>query len=159
MFDHIGNVPSELAGRMSLATDAARRDALFRLLPEEGVPLKGTVTTVKERGFKARVVSKSQGAAIELGHCLRKFLLEGLKKDKHVSSSLRGNHREAMENIFRRPRRGLVLSADLTAATDLLPLDLVSAIVDGLLSAKGNSRAQHLIPPSFARVLRLLTGP
>lgn len=51
-----------------------------------------------------------------------------------------------------------VLSADLTSATDLFPLDLVRAVVSGLLKARGGSRAAKLIPDHFGEVFRRLTG-
>lgn len=117
---------------------------------------------MKERGWKCRVVTKSPLAEIHLGHCLRKFLFRGLRKDKHVSLVVSGQHRRAVEKILSkvgtRPNRRL-LSADLTSATDLFPLDLVQALVRGLLKARGESRATPLIPEHFRRVMELLTGP
>lgn len=50
-----------------------------------------------------------------------------------------------------------VLSSDLTAASDLLPLDLVEALVEGVLEGarwKNHKRAQL-----FSKLFRVLTGP
>jgi len=49
----------------------------------------------------------------------------------------------------------MVLSSDLTAASDLLPLDLISALVEGLISpleARG-------LEPFWGEALRVLSGP
>lgn len=96
---------------------------------------------MRERGWKCRVVTVSSANDVHLGHCLRKFLFEGLRRDHHVSDVLAGKHRGAVEQVIKHGEAtGRLLSADLTSATDLLPLDLANALVDGLLAAKGGSR-------------------
>jgi len=54
---------------------------------------------------------------------------------------LKGHARRLVDKILKPGKPGFLLSADLTTATDLLPLDFVDALVTGMLSAKGASRA------------------
>jgi hypothetical protein len=74
-----------------------------------------------------------------LGHRVREFLFKGLMKDHRVAPTLSGDHRQAVRNLFLKTGPHLekhhVLSSDLTAATDLLPHDLMGALVNGLVEA------------------------
>lgn len=53
--------------------------------------------------------------------------------------------------------RTQVLSSDLTAASDLLPLDLVSALCKGFIEGSGMRETETGI--MFADLLLVLTGP
>lgn len=90
---------------------------------------------------------------------MRKFLIKGLRKDPHISLTLAGNHRQQVERIFKDRGSCKILSADLTSASDLLPLDLCNAIVDGLVAAKEPGTARYFIPEQWHSHFRRLVGP
>jgi len=110
---------------------------------------------VPERGWKTRVVTKSQGPSVALGQFLRPWLLRGLKRDGRSSTVLSGDSRKAVERAFGgrvRSKGYKVVSSDLTAASDLLPHDLVESLVDGILDSRPL--------PDWARAtFKALTGP
>lgn len=142
---------------MTLCKNAEVKDLLFAGINWDELP-KARVTTVRERGWKCRIVTVSSAREVHLGHCLRKFLFRGLRKDIHVRDVISGNHRKAVQETVKPGKTGSILSADLTSATDLFPLDLVGALVDGLLAAKGNSVSTPIIPEVFHKLFRRLTG-
>lgn len=56
-------------------------------------------------------------------------------------------------------QRTSVLSSDLTAASDLLPLDLVSALVEGFIEGSALGKEEDQTAPFLASLFRVLTGP
>lgn len=98
---------------------------------------KAKVESVPERGFKCRTVTKSPGALVALLHLVRLQVLKRLRGKKILAEVLKGDRRKAVTDLFGRDfmteseTPNVLVSADLTAATDLLPLDLVEAIWSG----------------------------
>lgn len=123
----------------SFKTQAVMREALLDNFNALERPLRAQVEIVSERGFKARVVTKSPGSAVALGHLLRKTALSSLRKDKRVSEVLRGDHLEAVSSALGDgvPGPVEVLSADLSAATDNLHHDVAKALWLGYCSGIG----------------------
>lgn len=109
-------------------------------------------SAVRERGLKARIVTSSAAAYQILGHPVRKRLMRGLKRTKSAQSTLLGMDNQLVINHLLGASAEIVVSTDLTRATDLLPLELVSAVIDGL---EDSGR----FPAWEVRILRLLTGP
>jgi hypothetical protein len=101
---------------------------------EPGFTLKSGVETVQERGLKARIVTKSQTPVLVLGHLARERLIIGVRKVPEFAGILRG---DPPSEILRRLNggSGVVCSSDLRAASDLLPLDLMKYLVEGLISS------------------------
>eukprot|EP01059_Diplonema_ambulator_P010452 TRINITY_DN204_c0_g1_i4.p1 TRINITY_DN204_c0_g1~~TRINITY_DN204_c0_g1_i4.p1 ORF type:complete len:776 (-),score=-34.45 TRINITY_DN204_c0_g1_i4:14-2341(-) len=120
----------------------------------QGLPV-AKVEAIRERGAKVRVASKSPAALVFLLHFLRRWLFCGLEKEPAVKRTLTGDHRRAAEEALQqgemRRSQNVLLSSDLTAASDLLPHDLIGAIVEGLLEGAP-------IPAWAQRVLREGTG-
>jgi hypothetical protein len=94
----------------------------------------GVVVSLPERGFKARIVSRHHSARVAFLHQFRMGLAEALRRDKRVREVVAGSPRKAVESMFSRGTRcdGVLLSADLTAASDRLPHDLLREIWAGL---------------------------
>jgi len=117
-------------------------------------PLGHRVCCVPERGWKQRIVSAPPPYASVAGTVLNKALLHGLRKERRCRRFLEGERRLAIEEVVSHSREGWVVnSTDLSSASDRLPLDLVEAVVDGLiLGWKG-------LPPVWSEALRSLTGP
>nr|WLK77417.1 RNA-dependent RNA polymerase [Suillus luteus narnavirus 5] len=111
---------------------------------------KGRVAVVPERGHKVRVVSAMERHALILGELARKRLFKGLRKWGPLAAVLRGDSRSGVLRLLGVP--GEFVSADLRAASDLIPLDLASAVVDGL-------EASGRLLPAEIWGLRLGTGP
>lgn len=110
------------------------------------------VSALSERGLKTRVVTVGPTHVQVLGHTVRKRMLNALRHTEGTYAPLSGATDDEIEKIFVGSTSSTMVSTDLTRASDLLPLDLVSAIVDGL-SASG--KFSHL----EIEVLRLCTGP
>jgi hypothetical protein len=111
---------------------------------------KGRVVTIEERGHKVRIVTAMQRYALVLGHLARRRLALGLQKwslTKHVRE---GEPRKVGADFV--GAQGHVLSADLTSASDLIPLDVAKAIVDGF------EDSERFLPAELDG-LRLGTGP
>nr|UJQ92778.1 MAG: putative RNA-dependent RNA polymerase [Narnaviridae sp.] len=111
---------------------------------------KGRVAVVSERGLKVRIVSAMDRSELVLSHLARRRLFLGLRKWPLVKEALDGNPR-GVGAVFE-GTTGLVISSDLRAASDLLPLDIVNAIVDGLEDS-------GCLLPEELMGLRLSTGP
>jgi len=110
------------------------------------------VTGLAERGRKTRVITTPSAGFSLLGHVVRKRLLAGLRRDPSARSTLVGIKDEDLVAFFQGASSDCVVSTDLKRATDLLPLDLVRAVVDGLaVSGK--------LPAWEVTVLEALTGP
>jgi len=87
-----------------------------------------SVVAIDERGFKARVVTKSPWCLVVLGHQVRSYLWSALTRDPRITDVLKGDHHAAVERVFKhsQPTDGWeIISSDLTSASDTLPLDLV----------------------------------
>jgi hypothetical protein len=115
---------------MSLSADAALRDWLFLSLPE--LP-EARVLSIKERGGKARIVTKSPGALVALAHIGRKEALRALRTHPAAALTLRGDLPTQMRGV------GQVVSADLETASDLIPHDLARAMWEGFCDGAGLS--------------------
>jgi len=118
--------------------DSFIRDLMLKSFQDErpsGVP-RGSAIVIAERGWKARIVTKSHSSLIALAHTLRLWLLEGLKKDPRISLVLEGDHERAVEKVVGKLPRLMnnrkLLSSDLSRASDLIPHDLVKAIYKGI---------------------------
>ncbi|AAC98925.1 RNA-dependent RNA polymerase [Saccharomyces 20S RNA narnavirus] len=111
---------------------------------------KGRVSVVRERGHKVRVVSAMETHELVLGHAARRRLFKGLRRERRLRDTLKGDF-EATTKAFV-GCAGTVISSDMKSASDLIPLSVASAIVDGL-EASG-----RLLPVEIAG-LRACTGP
>jgi len=109
----------------SMISQAQLRNYLLNEFKELPRPLRASVEVITERGYKARIVTKSPGAAVALGHLLRRVALSSLKQDDRITLVLEGGHLEAVRTKLCRPVPGPVeiLSADLSAATDNLTFE------------------------------------
>jgi hypothetical protein len=87
---------------------------------------------------------------IYVAQSVRRKLFTGLRKTPEVSSLLKGDLDACLNRYV--GSVGKLVSSDLTAATDMFPLDLVGAIVDGLVDADFLNEAEIL-------ALRRCTGP
>lgn len=135
--------------------DSFVRDALIRDIREMEIP-SHEAHVVPERGWKSRVVTMGPAALVAYGHYLRSWLFSGLKRDGRCLETLEGGHRDAVEKVAEGPRKvdgRQFLSADLTSASDLLPLDLVASVVRGLV------RSAPYLPEDAIHALWLLSGP
>jgi len=110
------------------------------------------VVGLTEPGLKTRVITKSPVCFQLLGHVPRKRLLGGLKRDRRSQSTLIGVEDASVLSFFEGCSSGSCVSTDLTAATDLLPLDLCASLIDGL-QASGRFTQMEI------EALRILTGP
>jgi len=112
------------------------------------------VVPVPERGFKSRTVTRHFSGRVAYLHQFRRCLAAALKRDGRVRETVEGDHRGAIESMVRGLRAdGVLLSADLTAASDRLPRDLLTEIVEGLLDVA-------TLPPGVTRddFIRLSVG-
>ncbi|APG77072.1 RNA-dependent RNA polymerase [Beihai narna-like virus 24] len=111
-------------------------------------PIAVDAMALPERGGKVRIVTKCPWALVYLGHFLRVWLLEGLRRDERTKSVLDGDHAGSVGGLVGgagvRLLEHLAVSADLTAASDLLPHDLCQAIVRGVLRGSRTRPAPHL---------------
>jgi len=94
---------------------------------------RSLVTVVREPGLKARIVTKTSGSAVTLGHAARERLFIGLRREPALRDVLRGDEEGAIRTLL--PGLGHVLSCDLSRATDLIPLEVTGAIVEGLIAS------------------------
>jgi hypothetical protein len=110
------------------------------------------VTVLSERGVKTRTVTVGPAWCQVLGHAVRKRLLRALRAVPGTHAPLTGASDEEMVKQFVGGHGEVLVSTDLTRATDLLPLDLVGAIISGLEESERMS-------PLEIRILRALAGP
>jgi len=117
----------------SMISQAQLRDHLVKIFADLPRPLRASVEVVPERGYKSRIVTKSPGAAVAIGHLLRRVALSSLRQDDRISLILEGEHIESVKSKLRHPVPGPVkiLSADLTAATDNLTFESSRALWSG----------------------------
>lgn len=118
----------------------------------------GTVLAVRERGVKARIVSKGCAELIALGQRLRAMLFRGLRLAPELRYTLLGEPDVGLERLCRPFWKGSApawsnpFSADLTAATDLIPHSLARALMDPVLEVAG-------VSPVYRAVASTLLGP
>jgi hypothetical protein len=122
-----------------------------RDLLDKGLP-PSTFIALRERGLKVRGITKSPAGLHFLGHVVRKRLLAGLRRCPPCRSTLAGLDDEDLVRSFVGASADVVVSTDLTRATDLIPHDLVSAMINGL-------EASGKVTPMEVQVLRVLSGP
>jgi len=116
------------------------RDSSLRKFVSRKGPLPCRATTVRERGWKARVVTKSPSDVVEVGHLVRSVVWPMLEKDPRVRASLEGGRLEEVFADLASSRLkcpislgNLVLvSADLTKATDGFSRLSIYAVWEGI---------------------------
>jgi len=136
------------------------RDAAIRkVMASDDLP-QARVTVVMERGYKARIVTKSPAEWVEVGHLLRGLVWPMLAADSRVKSALEGSRlkgfvdslqEDPVEVPMELGAMGLV-SADLTSATDGLASWAILAVWDGVCEGAG-------IPDGVRDLGRRLLGP
>lgn len=101
-------------------------------LPRYGTFPSAKVEVVPEYGFKARVVTKSQGALVHTTQNLRKRILALLKLIPSTSVVLKGNKEQSIKRLFPcgtpEGKDPIVVSADLSKASDRIPFWVTNAI-------------------------------
>jgi hypothetical protein len=107
---------------------------------------------LSERGLKTRTVSIGEAHWQTLGHCVRKRLFHALVNTPGTHAPLIGADGAKIASLLEGGYADVLVSTDLTRATDLLPLDLCAAIVDGLEQSGRLSETE-------IGILRILTGP
>lgn len=97
------------------------------------------VTACPERGNKARVVTSAPVSLHDGGQVLRKMCFSALRKDPRISKVLSGDKDEAIRFAMTRvdPTGKLVISTDLSAATDTVYQDVAQAVWLGLADGWG----------------------
>jgi len=107
---------------------------------------------IQERGEKVRMVTPVTGSVSYISMFLNRVLLSTLDQDPRLttreSMPMDGFVRKTLNRVD-----GYVLrSVDMTRATDLMPLDLVSALVEGIIQEWG-------LPPALGKAFRYCSGP
>lgn len=113
-------------------------------------PPKAAIAALREPGRKVRVVTKSPPELVYSGHPIREKLLSGLRRDPQVKHYLSNDMEGGLSRHI--GSEGVILSSDLRAASDLIPHDLTSSIIDGLEDS-GRFAPWEII------TLRVLSGP
>jgi len=108
---------------------------------------------IQERGEKARMVTPVTYSVAYISMFLNKLLLSALDQDKRV----RATDPDPMSGFIHSlsadcPTDWIFRSVDMTRATDLMPLDIVSSLVGGIIDSWG-------LPPFLSEAFRLCTGP
>lgn len=125
-----GSLHRDLGEVAQETTFAAEYRRAYREVCSMGLaPAK--VEVVEELGLKARIVTKSPVSLTTLAHQARRRLLNGLRRTPEIGLLLCGDVRGALKRF--EGATGQILSSDFRAATDLLPLDLCTAVVEGVL--------------------------
>ncbi|QJT93748.1 RNA-dependent RNA polymerase [Erysiphe necator associated narnavirus 16] len=133
-------------GSVDVARAAAWRTATY--------PLRNRVTCVPERGWKQRIVSAPEAHVTVAGTCLNKALLRAVSRWGPCAAFLAGDRRGAVETVIGATSpHDVIVSTDLTAATDRLPHDLIFAIVSGIVDGWDG------LPDLWSEALFALTGP
>jgi len=143
-------LPEDRAGAVAGVECRFIQAALKELSEMDQPPAR--VTCLSERGLKTRVVTVSPASCQTLGHAVRKRLLRALKATPGAFAPLTGASSSEIGDLLLGGAGDTLVSTDLTRATDLLPLDLVASIVEGLVASGRLSAVE-------AEVLRILTGP
>jgi hypothetical protein len=141
-----------MAGRVSgefdrLLLEVASED----FFADEGHPAH-RVTVLAERGLKTRVVTTGRNYTQVLGHAIRQRLMQALKHTPGCLVPLTGAVDSEIIGRMIGKRCDVLVSTDLTRATDLIPHDLAAAVVAGL-------RESNKLHPGEIKVLSRLTGP
>jgi hypothetical protein len=105
-----------------------------------------------ERGLKTRVVTVGPSWTQTLGHALRRRLYRALRTSKGTKDPLDGAGDDELIQEMVGGYSEVLVSSDLTRATDLLPHDLVTAITDGLADS-------GRLSPLEVQILKRLSGP
>nr|QPN36958.1 hypothetical protein [Praha narna-like virus 2] len=125
-------------------TDRLRLETMLRLLVDAKnagyIPIVKR-ETVPERGYKARIVTKSPGILNIAGTHIRKTCMTALRKMGPIAAVLEGDHRKAIERITQggRPTGGIVVSTDLKNATDLVCNQCIRSLYQRLCQIWGLS--------------------
>nr|QIJ70075.1 RNA-dependent RNA polymerase [Ludgate narna-like virus] len=144
--------PPPLPDTPFAAIDGIKCSLLGMALDSVKLPPEHRVTCLAERGVKTRVVTVGPSWSQLMGHSVRARLFRGLRKCRGTYAPLQGATDLEISKIFEGGYTEALVSTDLTRASDLLPLDLLSAIIDGLESSGKMSETEVWI-------LRALSGP
>lgn len=111
---------------------------------------KADVQAIKERGFKARIVTKSSATLVFVAQNIRKKVLNLLKTIPACRQVLQGNKRSAIKQVFKRvsSKPLQVVSADLSKASDLIPFWVSDAIWKALSEYLGLSPEEEFVVQS-----------
>lgn len=139
--DALGAQASLEAKFVKLALEEMRADGL----PQH------RVTVLAERGVKTRTVTVGPAHAQILGHCVRKRLARALRHCPGTWAPLQGASDEQLVEHLVGGHGEILVSTDLTRATDLLPFDLLGAVISGL-EESGRMSALEV------EILRYLSG-
>lgn len=146
--------PYDKASELSLEDWEAKRELLFSLSAswesiDFSVLPRCRQVPVKERGFKTRVATPLEAPFRYLLGVVNNGLLSVLECMPEVTSALKGRPAAKLD-WSRGKRRNCVLSADLKAATDHFPQDLMLVAIDELSShwpAELRSLAKRAVGP------------
>lgn len=141
-----------MAGRVGDDFDRLLREVAYEdYFADVGHP-SHRVTVLAERGLKTRVVTTGRNYTQVLGHAVRQRLLQALKHTPGCLVPLTGARDSEIIGRMIGKKCDVLVSTDLTRATDLIPHDLAAAVVSGL-SESGKLHSAEV------EVLARLTGP
>jgi hypothetical protein len=144
----------------SLACDLAAKDLDEAFILESKYPEVQADPIISAN--KARVITKGHGALVFLGHRIRVWLFEGLKRDPRTRDAVMGKDADALRKLIH-PNFMVVgpdirvLSADLKSASDFVPFDQARALKEGIID--GYNRSHHHFPEWLGKIWDLLIGP
>jgi len=108
-------------------------------------------TVIRERGEKLRMVTPVTYAVSYLSMFLNSMLLRALKSDPRVNPETEDPMEDFVSTMFTSHKGYVFRSVDMTRATDLMPLDVVSSFVEGIIAGAG-------FTPFLAEAFRVCTG-
>ncbi|APG77146.1 RNA-dependent RNA polymerase [Zhejiang mosquito virus 3] len=130
------------ADDLQILADCALRTATEHAADNTPIPM--TATVISELGMKARVVTKPPAWAVVAGDACRKTVWPLLEGDRRIDLSGVRPTAEVLDAFHDNLAHSLVgarstqfYSADLTAATDLMPFDVSRAMWNGLCDGLG----------------------
>nr|QFU95948.1 RNA-dependent RNA polymerase [Caenorhabditis remanei] len=97
---------------------------------------RGRVAVVHEMGFKSRIVTAHNSTTVAYLHIVANGFRKALRRDPHLREVMDGDHHGAVMNMFKEGAipDAMILSADLTSATDVLHRDALEAVLRGAMS-------------------------
>jgi len=91
------------------------------------------VLSVPARGGKNRIVTKSHPGLVMSADPIRESMFNLLRKDKRVRTVFKGDRLKALHELQLGDTDNEFISADLTAASDLIPHEYAIALWEGVL--------------------------
>jgi len=128
-------------------------------------PYEVRPSVVEEQGFKARVITISPGVVTTLLHLVRTYCYSSLAKDPEVGTiSGEGTLVSFMKRVSRflkdKPpeflEKRVLMSLDLSRATDTFHADLCRELLDGFLEDPATPRVVKILAPLANSPLRIL---